>query len=75
MRPTLPNRFTTTNRAATPMHAIPTAAGVEGITRKLCQRFATDQGCPSGRKCQYEHPRDYPWKCFICGSINHISRD
>eukprot|EP00975_Prorocentrum_lima_P028569 6003307-Prorocentrum_lima.AAC.1 len=57
------------------MSAIPTAAGVEGVTRKLRQRFATDQGCPLGRKGQHEHPRDCPGKCFICGGINHISRE
>eukprot|EP00975_Prorocentrum_lima_P019833 4171708-Prorocentrum_lima.AAC.1 len=75
MRPTLTNRFTVTSLAANQMSAIPTAAGVEGVTKKVCQRFASDQGCPLGRKCQYEHPRDCPGKCFICSSINHMSRD
>eukprot|EP00975_Prorocentrum_lima_P067962 12918009-Prorocentrum_lima.AAC.1 len=62
MRPTLTNRFTLTNLAATPMSAISTAAGVKGLTRKFCQRFATYQGCPVGRKCLYEHPGDGPGK-------------
>eukprot|EP00975_Prorocentrum_lima_P054396 11409121-Prorocentrum_lima.AAC.1 len=35
MTPTLTNKLTT-NFAATPMSAIPTAAGMEGVTRKLC---------------------------------------
>eukprot|EP00975_Prorocentrum_lima_P057040 11967507-Prorocentrum_lima.AAC.1 len=75
MRPTLTNRFTVTNLTASPISATPTAAGMERIARNLPQRFATDQGCPLGRKCQYEHTKDCPGKCFICGSINHMSRD
>eukprot|EP00975_Prorocentrum_lima_P003740 815740-Prorocentrum_lima.AAC.1 len=67
MRPTLTNRFTVTNLAAHPMSANPTAAGVEGVTRKVRHRFMSNQGCPLGRRCQYEHPRDCQGKCFICG--------
>eukprot|EP00975_Prorocentrum_lima_P027040 5687333-Prorocentrum_lima.AAC.1 len=43
MRPTLTNRFTVTSLAANHSMATPTAAGVEGVTRKSCPRFATDQ--------------------------------
>eukprot|EP00975_Prorocentrum_lima_P062707 12887019-Prorocentrum_lima.AAC.1 len=75
MRPTLTNRFTVTNLAASPMSAIPAAAGMERMAKHVCQRFATKQGCPLGRKCQYEHPKDCPGTCFICCSINHMSRD
>eukprot|EP00975_Prorocentrum_lima_P012937 2745812-Prorocentrum_lima.AAC.1 len=57
------------------MSAIPTAERMERVAKNLCQRFATDQGCPLGRKCQYEHPKNCPGKCFIRGSINHMSRD
>eukprot|EP00975_Prorocentrum_lima_P021283 4482029-Prorocentrum_lima.AAC.1 len=32
--------------SAIPTFAIPTAAGMQGVTRKPCPRFATDQGCP-----------------------------
>eukprot|EP00975_Prorocentrum_lima_P064889 12900210-Prorocentrum_lima.AAC.1 len=39
---------------------IPTAAGMEGITKKPYSIFTTEQGCPYGRKCQYEHPEDCP---------------
>eukprot|EP00975_Prorocentrum_lima_P068570 12921435-Prorocentrum_lima.AAC.1 len=46
MRPTLTNRFTVTNVAANQMTSTPTAAGVEGVSKKLCPRFATDQRCP-----------------------------
>eukprot|EP00975_Prorocentrum_lima_P059225 12417985-Prorocentrum_lima.AAC.1 len=60
MRPTLTNRFTVTSFAANQSMATPTAAGVEGVTRKPCPRFATDQGCSFGRRCQYEHPKDCP---------------
>eukprot|EP00975_Prorocentrum_lima_P026814 5635828-Prorocentrum_lima.AAC.1 len=49
MRPALNNKFTVTNVTASQMTSNPTAAGVEGVTEKLCQRFATDQGCPFGR--------------------------
>eukprot|EP00975_Prorocentrum_lima_P007237 1553877-Prorocentrum_lima.AAC.1 len=47
---------------------------MEGTTRKLCERFATDQGCPLGRKCRYEHPRECPGTCVIGGSTEHYSR-
>eukprot|EP00975_Prorocentrum_lima_P054382 11406407-Prorocentrum_lima.AAC.1 len=51
MHPNLTNKFTVTNLAAHPTSAIPIAAGMEIIAKNLCQRFATDQGCPFGRKC------------------------
>eukprot|EP00975_Prorocentrum_lima_P042089 8848465-Prorocentrum_lima.AAC.1 len=60
MRPTLTNGFTVTNVAANHITSTPTAAGVEGVTKKSCPRFATYQGCPFGRRCQYEHPKDCP---------------
>eukprot|EP00975_Prorocentrum_lima_P047186 9866818-Prorocentrum_lima.AAC.1 len=44
------------------MAAVPIAAGVEGVTRNQWHRFATYQGCPLGRRCQYEHPKDCPGK-------------
>eukprot|EP00975_Prorocentrum_lima_P036690 7718712-Prorocentrum_lima.AAC.1 len=59
MIPTFTNKYTT-SLAATSTSAIPIAAGMEGVTKKLCPKFATDQGCPFGRMCQYEHPRQYP---------------
>eukprot|EP00975_Prorocentrum_lima_P011628 2474801-Prorocentrum_lima.AAC.1 len=49
MRPALNSRFTATNVTANQMTSIATAAGVEGVTQKLCPRFATHQGCPFGR--------------------------
>eukprot|EP00975_Prorocentrum_lima_P049899 10442043-Prorocentrum_lima.AAC.1 len=55
MLPTLTN-WMTPNLAASSSSIIPSAAGMEGYTRKLRVQFATDQGCPLGRKCQYEHP-------------------
>eukprot|EP00975_Prorocentrum_lima_P061933 12882711-Prorocentrum_lima.AAC.1 len=58
MRPTLANKFTVRSVAATQLTATPIAAGVEGVTRKSCLRFATHQGL--GRRCQYEHPKDCP---------------
>eukprot|EP00975_Prorocentrum_lima_P067486 12915219-Prorocentrum_lima.AAC.1 len=60
MQPTLNSRFTATNVTANQMTSIPTAAGVEGVTKKLCPRFVTGQGCPFGRGCQYDHPKDCP---------------
>eukprot|EP00975_Prorocentrum_lima_P040268 8457108-Prorocentrum_lima.AAC.1 len=60
MRPTLNSRFPGTNVTANQMTSIPIAAGVEGAMKKSCQTFATDQGCPFGRRCQYEHPKDCP---------------
>eukprot|EP00975_Prorocentrum_lima_P019487 4103787-Prorocentrum_lima.AAC.1 len=45
MRPALSNRFAVTNLAANSMSANPAAARVEGVTRKVCQRFVSDQGC------------------------------
>eukprot|EP00975_Prorocentrum_lima_P041116 8639550-Prorocentrum_lima.AAC.1 len=30
---------------------IPIAAGMEGVTKKPCTRFMTEQGCPFGREC------------------------
>eukprot|EP00975_Prorocentrum_lima_P059462 12467034-Prorocentrum_lima.AAC.1 len=53
--PTLTNRATPNVASAS---STPTAAGMEGITKKTCTKFYTDQGCPFGRKCQYEHPRE-----------------
>eukprot|EP00975_Prorocentrum_lima_P049410 10336216-Prorocentrum_lima.AAC.1 len=50
MRPTLTNKFTVTSLAANQLVVGPIAAGVEGVTRKPCQRFATDQGCHLGRR-------------------------
>eukprot|EP00975_Prorocentrum_lima_P067608 12915851-Prorocentrum_lima.AAC.1 len=67
MRPTQTNKFTVTSLAANQLTATPIAAGVEGATRKSCFRFATYQGCPLGRRYQYEHHKDCPGKCFICG--------
>eukprot|EP00975_Prorocentrum_lima_P050717 10626054-Prorocentrum_lima.AAC.1 len=37
------------------------------IRDRWCTKFATDQGCPLGRKCRYERPRDCPGTCFLCG--------
>eukprot|EP00975_Prorocentrum_lima_P041980 8824095-Prorocentrum_lima.AAC.1 len=51
MRPTLTNMFTVTSLATHQSMATPTAAGVEGVTRKSCPGFATDQGCSFGRRC------------------------
>eukprot|EP00975_Prorocentrum_lima_P067778 12916956-Prorocentrum_lima.AAC.1 len=45
MLPTLTNRVAP-NLEASSSSIIPTAAGMEGYTRKLCARFGTDQGCP-----------------------------
>eukprot|EP00975_Prorocentrum_lima_P060909 12772849-Prorocentrum_lima.AAC.1 len=45
MLPALTNRVTP-NLAASSSSIIPTAVGMEGLTRKLCARFATYQGCP-----------------------------
>eukprot|EP00975_Prorocentrum_lima_P046980 9820255-Prorocentrum_lima.AAC.1 len=59
MIPTLTNKLAS-DCAAAPMSAIPTAAGMERVTRELCPRLATDQGCPFGRRCQYAHPRECP---------------
>eukprot|EP00975_Prorocentrum_lima_P039899 8380462-Prorocentrum_lima.AAC.1 len=39
MRPTLNNKFTVTNVTANQMTSTATAAGVEGVTNKLCPRF------------------------------------
>eukprot|EP00975_Prorocentrum_lima_P065677 12904773-Prorocentrum_lima.AAC.1 len=50
MRPTLTNRFTVTSLATNQSIATPTAAGIEGVTPKSSPRFATDQGCPFGKK-------------------------
>eukprot|EP00975_Prorocentrum_lima_P062311 12884964-Prorocentrum_lima.AAC.1 len=44
MRPTLTNRLMVTSLATNQSMATPNAAGVEGVTRKSCPRFATDQG-------------------------------
>eukprot|EP00975_Prorocentrum_lima_P065617 12904467-Prorocentrum_lima.AAC.1 len=44
MRPSLTNKCTVTSVAANQPMAAPPAAGVEGVTRKSCPRFATDQG-------------------------------
>eukprot|EP00975_Prorocentrum_lima_P061709 12881442-Prorocentrum_lima.AAC.1 len=63
MRPTVTNKVIVTNLAANQLLATPTAAGVEEVTRKSCQ----SQGCPLGRRCQYDHPKDCPGQCFIGG--------
>eukprot|EP00975_Prorocentrum_lima_P061242 12839911-Prorocentrum_lima.AAC.1 len=60
MRSTLNNRFIVANVTANQMTSTPATAGVEGVTKRLCPRFATYQGCPFGRRCQYDHPKDCP---------------
>eukprot|EP00975_Prorocentrum_lima_P065473 12903677-Prorocentrum_lima.AAC.1 len=57
------------------MTPISTVASVEEVTKNICPIFAPDQGCPGGRRCQYEHSKDCPGKCVICGSVNHMSRE
>eukprot|EP00975_Prorocentrum_lima_P055142 11560828-Prorocentrum_lima.AAC.1 len=47
MLPTLTNKLTT-SCAASSSSTIPTAAGIEGLTRNMCTCFATCQGCPLG---------------------------
>eukprot|EP00975_Prorocentrum_lima_P046130 9647448-Prorocentrum_lima.AAC.1 len=44
IRPTLNSRFPVTNVTPNQLTSIPTAAGVEGVMKKSCPRFATDQG-------------------------------
>eukprot|EP00975_Prorocentrum_lima_P062515 12886031-Prorocentrum_lima.AAC.1 len=44
MRLTLTNRLTVTSLATNQSMATAIAAGVEGVTRKSCPSFATDQG-------------------------------
>eukprot|EP00975_Prorocentrum_lima_P049706 10403720-Prorocentrum_lima.AAC.1 len=57
--PALTNNVTTDFASSS---TIPTVVGMEGITKKPCTRFMTEQGCPYGRKCQYEHPPRLPRK-------------
>eukprot|EP00975_Prorocentrum_lima_P001785 387729-Prorocentrum_lima.AAC.1 len=46
--------------------AVASAPATTGKGR--CNKFLAVDGCPLGRTCPCEHPRDSPNRCYICGS-------
>ena len=43
----------------------------KGKSEVPCKNWCTDQGCPYGQKCIFQHPKPKQEECLVCGATDH----